>query len=371
MPGRSLFTSPTKTPEYWPTQTWRTLPPEDAGVNPSALVRMEAYAFTRQPANARSAGIRTDGVVIIRRGYLVYERYAGGFHAGKRHLIWSAAKSVTNALYGIAIKQGLLDLDDPAWRYFPSLDRADRRGITIHHLLQSCSGLYSNETYESSPFKSTVNAMLFGQGHRDMAAYAAAQQVIAPPGVRWEYSSLTSTLLMAILKNRMVPQRYADYPWVELFEPLGIRSAVWERDPAGTFIGSSYVYLTPRDMARFGLLYLNDGIWEGERILPHGWVAYSTQVSPAMRTTQLNKQELKDGCFGAQWWLNQAIPEWGIPAALPNAPADLFSALGHWGQAIYVIPSLEIVIALTGDQRDASFDANHFLSLILEGVADV
>lgn len=367
-PGSSLFAPPAVQRDYWPTREWRTKSPAEVGLNPAALKRMEAYAFRRTGAEAERLGIRTDGVVIIKDGYLVYERYAGGFNQDKRHLIWSCSKSVTNALYAIAVKEGRLKVSDRAYRYYPALAGGGHRGITIDHLLRMSSGLYTNESYEASPLRSTVNAMLFTTGHSDMAAYAASQPLEAAPGAKWEYSSPTSNLLMAMLKNTMDAATYRDYPWTRLFGPLGMRSAVWERDAAGTYVGSSYVYITPRDMARFGFLFLNDGIWEGTRLLPEGWVNYCTTVAPAMRTTPLSPKERAEGAYGAQWWLNRAVPEWNIPRAFPDAPEDLFYASGHWGQQIFVFPSLDMVIAITADNRDESFDDNHFLKLILEGL---
>jgi CubicO group peptidase (beta-lactamase class C family) len=367
-PGSSLFVPPPGKRDYWPTQEWRAKTLAEVGMDPAAIQQMEAYTFQRSGSEAERAGIRTDGVVIIKDGYLVYERYAGGFNADQRHLIWSCSKGVTNALIGIALKEGLIQVSDPVYRYYPPLDRSDTRTITFDHLLRMSSGLYTNESYEASPLKSTVNAMLFSAGHQDMGAYAAKQPVIAPPGSHWEYSSLTTTLIMAILKNTLDGKTYAEYPWTRLFDPLGMRSAVWERDVSGTFVGSSYVYLTPRDMARFGFLFLNDGVWEDQRLLPQDWVRYSTTVAPAMQTTKLSPQDRLGGSYGAEWWLNRAVPEWDIPRAFPDAPEDLFYANGHWGQTIFVIPSLDMVIAITADNRDDSFDTNHFLKLILDGV---
>jgi CubicO group peptidase (beta-lactamase class C family) len=367
-PGSSLFVPPTLERDYWPTAAWQTKILAEVGIDPRAIQRMEQYAFPPRTSGTDRTGVRTDGVVIIRDGYLVYEHYSGGYAAGKPHLIWSASKSVTNAMVGIALRKGLLSLDDPVYRYYPTLDRPDTRAITINHLLRMSSGLYANEGFESSPFGSTVNNMLFSLGSRDMGLFAASQPVIAQPDRHWEYSSLTSTLLMAVLKNTLDANTYATYPWVELFGRLGMRSAVWERDASGTFVGSSYVYLSPQDMARFGYLFLNDGLWDGQRILQEGWVRYSTTVAPAMKTTRLQAADLKEGTYGAQWWLNRAVPEWGLPKAFPDAPEDLFYASGHWGQAVFVIPSLDMVIVITADDRDDTFDWNQFLKLILEGV---
>jgi len=330
---------------------------------------MEEYAFKRSSPEEDRIGIRTDGVVIIKDGYLVYERYASEYDASKRHLIWSASKSVTNAIFGVAVKDGYVQLDEPAYLDYAPLNREETHPITINHLLRMSSGLYSNEMYESSPLQSTVNNMLFSAGHLDMGAFAAEQPVVAPPDTQWEYSSLTSTLLMAILKDKIDTATYDDYPWTGLFDPIGIKSAVFERDVSGTFVGSSYVHITPRDMARFGFLFLNDGIWDGEQILAKDWVTYSTTVVPAMQTTKLTPEDLEGGTYGAQWWLNRSVPEWGIPIPFPDVPEDMFYASGHWGQAIFIILSLDMVIAYTADNRDDSMDYNQFLKLILEGVS--
>ncbi len=370
IPGSSLFKPPNAERDYWPTKEWRTKTFAEVGLDPASIQNMEQYAFTRSSPESERQGIRTDGVVIIKDGYLVYEKYASEYNAEKRHLIWSASKSVTNAIFGVAVKDGFVRLDDPAYLDYSPLNREETHTITINHLLRMSSGLYSNEMYESSPLDSTVNAMLFSTGHQDMGAYAALQPVIAPPDTHWEYSSLTSTLLMAILKNKMEPRIYDAYPWKGLFDPIGMKSAVFEMDVSSTFVGSSYVHLTPRDMARFGFLFLNDGVWDGEQILAEDWVRYSTTVAPAMQTTKLTVDDLSEGTYGAQWWLNRSAPEWGIPIAFPDAPEDLFYASGHWGQAIFVIPSMDMVIAYTADNRDDSMDYNHFLKLILEGISD-
>ncbi len=367
--GKSLFAPPKVTRDYWPTRGWRVKRPEDVGMSPAKLKAMNEYAFTRVGPEAERTGIRTDGLVIIKNGYLVFEKYAGGFDKDRVHLTWSVSKSFTNALYGIAVKEGRLKVGDPAYKYYKALDRGEHRKITIDHLLRMSSGLYSNETYEASPLKSTVNAMLFTTGHKDMAAYAASQDFEAAPGEKWEYASPTPNLLMAMLKSVMNAAEYERYPWDRLFGVIGMGNAVWERDAAGTFVGSSYVYATPRDMAKFGYLFLNDGMWEGRRVLPEGWVRYSTTLAPAYLETELDAEDRGDANYGALWWLNMGVPEKGLPPVYPDAPRDMFMATGHWSQMIYVIPSLDMVIAYTGDTREKpSFDRNRFLKLIIDSI---
>jgi CubicO group peptidase (beta-lactamase class C family) len=367
--GKSLFAPPKAARAYWPTDGWRVKRPEDVGMSAAKLKAMDEYAFTRVGPEAERRGIRTDGLVIIKNGYLVFEKYAGGFNKDRVHLTWSVSKSFTNALYGIAVKEGRLKVEDPAYKYYKALDRGDHRKITIDHLLRMSSGLYSNETYEASPLKSTVNAMLFTTGHKDMAAYAAAQDFEAAPGEKWEYASPTPNLLMAMLKNTMTAAEYDRYPWDRLFNVIGMKNAVWERDAAGTFVGSSYVYATPRDMAKFGYLFLNDGMWEGRRVLPEGWVRYSTTLAPAYIKTELDAEDRIDANYGALWWLNMGVPEKNMPPVYPDAPRDMFMATGHWSQMIFVIPSLDMVIAYTGDTREkSSFSRNRFLKLIIDSI---
>ncbi len=366
---KSIFKAPAAKRTYWPTRAWRAKKPEDTGMSSKKLQLMEKYAFTRLKPESERKGIRTDGVVIIKNGYLVYEKYAARFTKDTPHITWSDSKSYVNALYGIAVKEKRLKISHPAYRYWPSLKRGDHKKITIDMLLRMSSGLYSNETYEASPLKSTVNAMLFTSGHRDMAAYAARQDLEYRPGTRWEYASPTPNLLMAMLKKTMTAKEYDSYPWKKLFNVLGMKNVTWERDAAGTYVGSSYVFSRPRDMARFGYLFLNDGIWEGKRILPAGWVTYSTTIAPAYYTTRdLADDEKEDATYGALWWLNRDVPEVNKKRLYPDVPEDCFMAMGHWGQFIFVIPSLDMVVVYTGDNRDKSFKENTFLKLIIDSI---
>ena len=167
----------------------------------------------------------------------------------------------------------------------------------------------------------------------------------------------------------MTHEQYNNYPWKKLFNVLGMKNVVWERDAAGTFVGSSYVFSTPRDMARFGYFFLNDGIWENRRILPAGWVSYSTAITPAYYTTKdLSDDEKNDPTYGALWWLNRDVPEMNKKRVYPDVPEDCFMAMGHWGQFIFIIPSLDIVVVYTGDNRDKTFKVNTFLKLIVKSV---
>jgi CubicO group peptidase (beta-lactamase class C family) len=206
--------------------------------------------------------------------------------------------------------------------------------------------------------------MLYGQGRDDMAAFVGQHPLEAPPGSFFRYSSGDSVLLSAIARAALEPRYGPRYASAALFEPLGIRSAVWEADAAGTLVGSSWLHLTPRDMARYGLLWLDQGCWDGARIFPEGWVARSTQVNPAVRK---DPREWGSGPVqGWQVWLNQPLPEHGQPQPpLPDAPATAFAALGHWRQAIWVLPEQDLLVIRTGDDRDDTFTHNELLRLAL------
>lgn len=352
---------------YWPTKGWRTKKPKDVGFDPVKLSLAEAYTFQKVGSEDERKGVRSDSLVIIKNGYLVYERYARNFSKETPHLLWSVSKSVVNAFYGIAVLEGKLKINDPAHKYFFALNKdGEYKEITIHHLLQMSSGLYWKEGYEASPLNSSVIAMLYTFGREDMAAFAASQHMLHKPGTKWYYSSGSSNLLMAILKS-VYKDNYADFPWTSLFDKLGMKKVIFEKDKSGTYVGSSYIYMRPVDLAKFGFLYLNDGIWESKRLLPEGWVQYSTTMSDGYLNTTLGRVDEKDN-YAAHWYINTGIPHKKVERPWPDAPKDTFHASGHWGQYLFVIPSLDMVIVRTGDDRDGSFNKALFLKLILRSL---
>jgi CubicO group peptidase (beta-lactamase class C family) len=281
-------------------------------------------------------------------GEILAERYAQGFTPSTPQLGWSMTKSVNSALIGILVKQGKLVTDDPA--PVPEWQRSDdpRRAITLDQLLRMSSGLTFQETYEENPV-SDVNVMLFASA--DSAASAAAKPLQAQPDTQWSYSSGTTNIL-----SRMVRQTVAgsvvDYwlfPHRELFARLGTGAIFMEPDPSGTFVASSFMYATPRDWARLGQLYLQDGIWQGERILPEGWVEYSRTPTPLA----------PGGRYGAQFWLNQGEEKW-----LTDLPPDLFAMSGHDGQFVLILPSQDLVVVRLG--YSPGIDRNELLAFVVD-----
>ncbi|HEX7623758.1 MAG TPA: serine hydrolase [Anaeromyxobacteraceae bacterium] len=342
----------------WPGADWAVAPPATDPGRARAVAELEGYAFPPRAPDRR--GIRTDGVLVVRGGAIAYERYADGYGPGSPHVAWSCAKSLTSALAGVALARSALALDDSICRHLQAPGRCD---IAVRHLLQLASGLDWTESYEGMSLQgSSVLAMLYGVGRRDMAGFVLSHASRAPPGARWSYSSGDSVLLAAVVRAALEPRLGPDWPRAALLDPLGMRSATLERDASGTPVGSSLLHATPRDLARLGILYLSDGCWRGERILPQGFVAASTAVSGPSRAPAAHREA--GDVYGLGWWLNRPVPELGQPVPWPGVPEDAFAARGHWGQLVAVIPSLGLVVVRTADDREeGALDLARFLAL--------
>jgi len=310
---------------------------------------LRAYAFPPRNEQTRE-GIRTDALLVIQDGQVVFEQYAAPTGPDTPHLTWSISKSVLATVLGVAYGEGRFKLDDPVANFYPPMK--DHPEIRIQDLLHWASGLDWQEDYEYAPLKSSVVAMLYTTGRSDMAGFTAGHDRAAAPGERFLYSSGDSNVLAAALRQMVGAERYADYPWTALFAPLGIDKAVWERDAQGTFVGSSYLYMTARELAKVGQLMLDDGRWQGHQLLPAQWVAFNLRPFAGAGIP------VNEAMPGGHWWLNSN-------AAWPDAPGDTFAALGHWGQALYVLPKQRLVIVRYADDRDGSFQHNTLLRQVL------
>ncbi|WP_338489973.1 serine hydrolase [Pseudomonas trivialis] len=336
--------------ETWPGKEWARGEPL-AG---PAVEALDAYAFPARD-DATRQGVRTDALLVIRDGQIVYERYAAPTSASTPHLTWSISKSLMATVLGVAYGQNRFKLSDPAARFYPPMKQHPK--VTMADLLHWASGLDWQENYEYAPLKSSVVAMLYTRGHGDMAEFAADTDAAVAPGKAFRYSSGDSNILSAALRGMLGHKAYVSYPWDALFEPLGIRSATWETDADETFVASSYAYLTARDLARVGLLMAREGRWGDEQLLPKDWVAFNRKPFDGYKAGQ------DEAVPGGQWWLNQ-----GTPRPWPDAPADTFAALGHWGQALFVLPDEHLVIVRYGDDRDGTYGHNELLKRVLAAV---
>jgi len=298
-----------------------------------SLAPVLAAAFAEpDPHYARN----TKAIVVIHKGQLVAEKYATGIEAETPLPGWSMTKSVINLLIGVLVREGKLSVMQaapvPAWQE----DVGDpRSAITIDELLRMSSGLEFDEAYS---IYGDVTRMLSVEP--DAAGFAASKPLIAEPGAVWSYSSGTSNILAGIIRQTVggYLQEYYDFTQQGLFLPLGIHTATMETDNNGTFIGSSYMYASARDWARLGQLCLQDGVWQGRRVLPEGWIGYSTTPTP--------NNPLRN--YGAHFWLNAVPEDSRQQRTWPTLPADAYSMNGFQGQRVIVVPSQELVVVRLG-----------------------
>ncbi|WP_062520785.1 serine hydrolase domain-containing protein [Demequina silvatica] len=312
----------------------------------AAVTQALAYGFGDDLGGDERAALGTRGVVVLKDGELVAERYADGFGPETPQLGWSMTKSVTNLLVGRLVQAGEVSLDDDHLVETWTDGRAD---ITVRQLMQMTSGLAWDETYDLG---TPITQMLYGEG--DMGAYVASQELAHEPGAYLQYSSGSTTLLCDVVTQG---RGGADAPRAQVFAPLGLSSAVMEVDAAGTPVCSSYMWATPRDWATVGQFVLQDGVWDGERLLPEGWVAESTVP------VDTEIEEGSDG-YASGWWANTR-PDGSVVD--PELPADAYSASGHDGQKVIVVPSEGLVIARLGFTPEA--DDNRVLAMAEQVIA--
>jgi CubicO group peptidase (beta-lactamase class C family) len=299
---------------------------------------------------------RTRAVVVLYKNRLLAERYADPFTKDTPLAGWSMTKGVVNALIGILVNEGKIALSDPA--PIPQWQGSNdpRRRITIEQLLHMSSGLQFHENYRNP----LADAPMMLLGVSDAAAYAAAKPLDAPPGTRWSYASGTSNILSYAMRQIVGDANYLEFPRRALFERIGMRSVELETDESGTFVGSSFMYATARDWARFGLLYLRNGVWSGQRILPEGWVTYTRTPAPAA----------PDQRYGAHFWLRISKDDRCASDSRP-LPLDAFHAVGFEGQYITIIPSRELVVVRLGLTRHpCGWDQQMFVHQVLSLLAN-
>tara|TARA_B100000315_G_scaffold77893_1_gene71229 strand:- start:2748 stop:4166 length:1419 start_codon:yes stop_codon:yes gene_type:complete len=324
-------------------------------IDPAALETAVASAFED---DAATPPVGTRGIVVVHRGRLVAERYADGLDQDSAMISWSMGKSITAALVGILVNDGHFSLDDPApilaWR-----QPGDPRGaITIRQLLQMSSGLeFSRLTRDDPEFYTHQNAhnYVYNEGI-DVFAHAIRPALEHPPGTVGRYRNSDPLALGKIIRDTVEArgEDYFSFPQRRLFDQIGMRDMVLERDPYGNMILTGYDHGTARDWARFGLLHLRDGVWNGERILPEGWVDAVTTPAPAW----------PDGNYGGLFWLNRG-------GTWPDAPANAYWAAGARGQYTVVIPSADLVVVRMGYSLAGAAVAAHMNRMLAAILAAV
>ena len=295
------------------------IPNTSTGINLIKLSEISKKLITDNAYNGDAFAF-----MVIHKGVPVAEAYKPQFNKETKFLSWSMAKSFVNAMVGILVKDGKLDIYKPAG--IEDWNKDERARITLNDLMQMQSGLQWNEDYGN---RSDVTLMLHCES--DMSRFAFDKPMAYPAGTKWYYSSGTTNIVSYLIRRQFANDSlYYSFANSRLFNKIGMSDAVFEVDPTGTRVGSSYLYATARDYARFALLYQNDGVFNGERILPEGWVKYCTSVASA-----------SNGAYGSFFWLNKG-------KELPSAPEDMYMCVGHDGQRIFIMPSQELIVVILG-----------------------
>jgi CubicO group peptidase (beta-lactamase class C family) len=307
---------------YWPTAGWRSSTPEEQGMDSDLLSAMLGEILEED--------YEIDSVTIIRNGYMVVDARTHPFNSTSKHNIYSCTKSVVSALIGIAIDQGYIDgLQQSVLSFFPQrtiVNRdANKEAMTLEHLLTMTTGFQCQDSYLYR--WSGLNQM---RESEDWVQFVLDLPMEGEPGERFEYCNGASFLLSGIIHETtgMSANEYAEE---HLFGPLGISDVDWSSNPQGISVGYSELKMHPQDMAKIGYLYLNNGRWDGEQIVPSEWVVSST--------SQFISATLEDG-YGYQWWVDDS---------------GTYLALGYRGQFIYVIPEKEMVVVFTSSLDDNDF----------------
>ncbi len=324
----------------YPTKEW-----QYAKIDPKKLAQLESVAETGFDHSIPALG-QTRAVIVIKGSKIIYEKYAPGITKDTRLISWSMAKSFTSALFAIAEKQGKIKRTDTLNNPFWSKEDA-RNKITFDQALRMTDGINWREENYGDPINNDAAIMLFGKGRENIAKYVSSRPKKHEAGTVWNYSSGTTNLIAAAISQRLGPRESNDptgkialrnFMFNELFKPIGMSQTSPEFDANGNFYGSSLIYATAQDYARFGLLFLRGGKWEDKQIIDSEFIDYVRTPTNAKNATH----------YGAHWWLSPS----NKTGLLRDGPYDSFEAHGHEGQVIMVIPSKDLVIVRLGISND-------------------
>ena len=310
------------------------LPP---GVDPVALQEASDWAFDRPEGQV------TLSLLVVHNGKIIHERYAPGVDLTTRTRTWSTAKSIAVTLMGMLADQGRMALDEPlGFEWLPearSPETDPRTAITLRHVLNMSSGLYPVDDFGLE--YATGSGLSYWAGASSIRG-ARSRALFREPGTYWDYENYDTLLGVLAMKLAIGDDRaYLEFPRRALLDRIGMRNTLVSVDRFGDFILSSQVYTNARDLARFGLLYLNHGVWNGEQLLSEDWIDFVRTPAPA--TARRGNQ------YGAQWWL--------VPDERTDVPKTAYSTSGNRGQYVVVVPSEDLVIVRRGlDYRRQGFD---------------
>ena len=287
---------------------------------------------------------KTRAVLVIYKNHIIAEKYKDGFDENSILLGWSMTKSITSAVLGILEKQGKIKLNQS--HLFKEWENDERKNITLKNLLNMNSGLAWNEDYSSI---SDVTKMLFLA--EDMPKVQIDKKMVGKPNESWNYSSGTTNLLSGFIKKQFkTEQDYLNYWYSKLIDKIGMHSMIIEPDFSGNLVGSSYGWATARDWAKFGLLYLHNGNWDGEQIIDTTWVDFTKTPT-----------NTSNGQYGGHFWLNTG-------GKYPDVPRDLFSCNGYQGQRVFILPSKDLVVVKFTVQENTLKENNDLLKQVIQSL---
>lgn len=323
--------------------------PLPAGVDAAALQAASDWAFDRPTPEQDTLSL-----LVLHDGRIIHERYAEGVNRGTRTRTWSTAKSLAATLIGMLVDEGRLALDRPlGFDWLPEVEAADddpRAAITLRHVLHMSSGLYPVDSFGME--YATGSGLAYWAGASSVDG-ARRRGLVRAPGTFWDYENYDTLLAVYAMKQALGAEAYLRYPRRALLDRIGMRNTLLSTDRFGDFILSSQVYTNARDLARFGLLYLQGGVWNGERLLSEEWIRFVRTPAPATRH--------RGSFYGGQFWL--------VPDDRDDVPPDAYSTAGNRGQFVIVVPSRDVVIVRRGlDYGKQGFDRWELTREVLKAV---
>ncbi len=324
-------------------------PLAEAMTDSAEVLGIVSSAFDR---STYGEGTETTAVLVVKDDAIIAEKYRDGFDAETPQRTWSVAKSIAATIIGAAVEDGMIAVDKPTGLAAWSSPGDPRGAISLQNLLQMSSGLTSLTA------GNRTDDVYFGGGR--VVDHAITNRLVAEPGTRWRYANNDTMIAMHALRERMDNDKaFLEYPFSEVLLPLGMDRTFLETDWNGDFILSSQVWTTARDLARLGILYLNDGVWNGKRILPEGWAAYVATPAPDQPGPRANGNPSPG--YGAQFWLYDE--SWGLPDGT-------YAARGNRGQYLVIIPSRNVLVVRRGFDDGGGFDVAKFASDILAALPE-
>lgn len=319
--------NPATTP--WPNGDLLPDDPLPAEIDEAALAAASDWAFDRPTPEQDTLSL-----MVLHKGRIVHERYADGVDATTRTRTWSTAKSIAATLIGMLVEDGRMDLDAPLsldWLPEVSASGEDpRNAITLRHVLNMSSGLYPVDSFGMEYV--TGSGLAYWAGASSVEG-ALRRGLIRRPGTFWDYENYDTLLAVLAMKNALGDDRtYAEFPRRALLDRIGMRNTLVSTDRFGDFIMSSQVYTNARDLARFGLLYEQEGVWDGERLVSEDWIRFVTTPAPA--------SAVRGNDYGGQFWL--------VPDDRDDVPRSAYSTAGNRGQFVIVVPTHDTVIVRRG-----------------------